>query len=64
MPLYGFADYITPVEHFFVRAHVYVPTVDVGQWRLNVGGSVATPLALTMDDLKRLPPVELVGVLE
>jgi len=64
MPLYGFADYITPVEHFFVRAHVYVPTVDVGQWRLNVGGSVATPLALTMDDLKKLPPVELVGVLE
>jgi len=64
MPLAGFSDYITPVEHFFVRAHVYVPTVDVGQWRLSVGGSVATPLTLSMEDLKKLPAVELVSVLE
>lgn len=64
MPLSGFSDYLTPVEHFFVRTHVYVPTVDVGQWRLSVGGSVTTPLTLTMDDLKKLPAVELVSVLE
>ena len=64
MPLSGFADYLTPTEHFFVRTHVYVPTVDLNQWRLNVGGSVATPLALTMDDLKKLPATELISVLE
>jgi DMSO/TMAO reductase YedYZ molybdopterin-dependent catalytic subunit len=64
MPLSGFADYITPVEHFFVRTHVYVPTVDLNQWRLSVSGSVATPLTLTMDDLKKLPAAELIGVLE
>src|SRR5205809_7338278 len=64
MPLSGFSDYITPVEHFFVRAHVYLPAIDAGQWRLSVGGSVSTPLTLTMDDLKKLPPAELVRVLE
>jgi sulfite oxidase len=60
----GFSDYITPIEHFFVRTHVYVPTVNPSDWRLTVDGAVATPLTLTMDDLKRLPSVELVSVLE
>jgi sulfite oxidase len=64
MPLAGFSDYLTPIEHFFVRTHVYVPTVNLNDWRLNVGGSVATPLSLTMDDLKKLPAAELIGVLE
>src|SRR5712691_11301876 len=64
MPLSGFTDYITPIEHFFVRTHVYVPTVNLGDWRLKVEGEVATPLTLTMEDLKKLPPAELVSVLE
>src|SRR5262245_24250815 len=28
MPLEGFRDFITPIEHFFVRTHVSVPNVD------------------------------------
>jgi DMSO/TMAO reductase YedYZ molybdopterin-dependent catalytic subunit len=64
MPLSGFSDYITPIEHFFVRTHVYAPKVDLNAWRLKVEGQVSTPLTLSMDDLKMLPPVELVGVLE
>ncbi len=64
MPLSGFSDYITPVEHFFVRTHVYVPAVNLNEWRLKVEGEVATPLTLTMDDLKKLPPAEIIGVLE
>jgi DMSO/TMAO reductase YedYZ molybdopterin-dependent catalytic subunit len=64
MPLSGFSDYITPIEHFFVRTHVYVPTVDLSTWRLKVDGDVTTPLTLTMEALKMLPPVELVSVLE
>ena len=64
MPLSGFADYLTPIEHFFVRTHVYVPSINLNEWRLNIGGSVATPLAVTMDELKKLPSVELVSVLE
>ena len=53
MTLSGFTDYITPIEHFFVRTHVYVPTVDVAEWKLNIAGEVGTPLTLTMDDLKK-----------
>ena len=68
MPLSGFSDYLTPAEHFFVRAHVYVPAVNIAlnpsDWRLNVGGSVTTPLTLTLDDLKKLPAAEIVSVLE
>ncbi len=64
MPLSGFTDYITPIEHFFVRTHVYVPSVDLSEWRLRVEGDVATPVTFTMDDLKTLPTVELVSVVE
>jgi len=64
MPLSGFSDYITPVEHFFVRTHVYVPTVNLGDWRLQVDGEVATALTLTMDELRSLPPIEMVAVAE
>ena len=64
MPLSAFTDYITPIEHFFVRTHVYVPTVNLNDWRLSVDGEVATPLTLTMDELKKLPSVQLDSVVE
>ena len=64
MPPAGFADFITPIDHFFVRTHVTVPRVDISEWRLKVEGHVATPLTLSMEDLRRMPLVELVGVLE
>ncbi|PWT99956.1 MAG: hypothetical protein C5B51_26110 [Terriglobia bacterium] len=64
MPLSGFADYITPIEHFFVRSHVYVPTVNAAEWRLKVEGEVGKPLTLTLEELKALPAVELVSVVE
>jgi sulfite oxidase len=64
MPLSAFSEYITPIEHFFVRTHVYAPTVNLGEWQLQVGGEVAAPLTLGLDDLKRLPSVEHVAVAE
>jgi DMSO/TMAO reductase YedYZ molybdopterin-dependent catalytic subunit len=64
MSLAGFSDYITPVDRFFVRSHVYTPRIDITGWRLSVDGAVTSRLTLTMDDLRRLPAVELVSVLE
>ncbi len=65
MPLEGFLEsYITPIDRFFVRSHHYVPSVDPAAWRLQVNGKVATALNLTMEELKKLPRVELVSVLE
>jgi sulfite oxidase len=64
MPLSGFSDYITPIDRFFVRSHVYAPRVEIAQWRLAVEGDVTRSLTLTMDDLRAMPSVELVSVLE
>src|SRR4029453_11942924 len=64
MPLSGFADYITPIDRFFVRSHVYAPRLAADGWQLTVTGEVNTALTLTLDDLRRMPAVELVGVLE
>jgi DMSO/TMAO reductase YedYZ molybdopterin-dependent catalytic subunit/mono/diheme cytochrome c family protein len=64
MPLSGFSDYITPIEHFFVRTHVYEPKVDIASWRLKVDGVVGTPLTLTIDDIRKMPSVELIAVTE
>jgi sulfite oxidase len=64
MPLTGFSDYITPAENFFVRTHVYVPGVDMNEWRLDVAGEVSSPLKLSMEDLRKFPAVDLVSVLE
>lgn len=64
MPPAGFGDYITPIEHFYVRTHVYVPDVKLQDWRLKVEGEVQTPLTLTIEDLRKMPSTELVGVLE
>src|ERR1700747_1850656 len=64
MPISGFSDYITPVEHFFVRTHVYEPKVELASWKLKVEGAVGTPLELSMDELRRMPAVELIAVTE
>lgn len=65
MQLSGFSDYLTPEEHFFVRTHVYVPApVEIGEWRLNISGEVSKPLTLSMDDIKKMPAVEMVAVVE
>lgn len=64
MPPEGFADFITRIENFFVRSHMSVPKVDLGQWRLKIDGHVSNALEFTMEDLRRMPSLELIGVLE
>src|ERR1041385_9153657 len=64
MPIGGFLDFITPVDHFFVRSHVSAPKVNLNEWRLKVEGHVTTPLTLTMEDLQKMPSAEVISVLE
>ncbi|MCX6598752.1 MAG: molybdopterin-dependent oxidoreductase [Acidobacteria bacterium] len=64
MPLAGFKDYITPVEHFFVRSHHLTPKIELDAWKLEVKGHVNGGLTLSMADLKAMKPVEMVAVLE
>lgn len=55
---------ITPNDQFFVRYHLAdIPNVDAKTYKIGVGGDGANGTAeLTLDDLKRLPPVEVVAV--
>ncbi|HEX5226344.1 MAG TPA: sulfite oxidase [Bryobacteraceae bacterium] len=64
MPLDGFTEWITPIDRFFVRCHTYTPKVNLSDWSLKIAGKVDHPLTLTLDELKKFPRVELVGVLE
>ena len=64
MPLDGFGDWITPVERFFVRTHVYTPKVDAADWRLRVEGEVERQLTIGLAELREFPKTELVSVLE
>src|SRR5512137_3200992 len=62
MPLDGFNTWITPLERFFVRTHVYTPKVDPARWQLRVEGEVDQPLSLSIADLREFPRAELVSV--
>ena len=64
MPLDGFLNDFTPVEHFFTRSHHYEPKVNISTWRLEVGGAVSSPKKFTFEDIQKLPKVEMPAVLE
>src|SRR5688572_13259182 len=56
---------LTPNDAFFVRYHLSdIPTViDPATFRLRVHGKVATPLTLSLDELKKLAtPIDIVAV--
>jgi DMSO/TMAO reductase YedYZ molybdopterin-dependent catalytic subunit len=63
-PMDGLADWITPVDRFFVRSHHDTPRVEAAAWKLTLGGLVEKPLSLTLAAIERLPAVESVAVLE
>jgi DMSO/TMAO reductase YedYZ molybdopterin-dependent catalytic subunit len=64
MPMSGFSEWITPVGKFFVRSHHPTPKVDVAEYRLTVGGLSVRPVTLTLDDIKKMPSLEIVAVCE
>jgi DMSO/TMAO reductase YedYZ molybdopterin-dependent catalytic subunit len=55
---------LTPNEKFYVRWHwaVIPEAVDVDKFRLAVRGHVGTTLSLTLDEILRMPRVELIAV--
>lgn len=44
--------FTTPQARFYVRSHGEIPQLDADRHRLRIGGSVATPLDLSMRDLR------------
>ena len=63
-PLQYFRTAITPNDAFFVRYHLSnIPEIDARTWKVTVGGEGANGTAqFTLDDLKRMPAVEVVAV--
>jgi DMSO/TMAO reductase YedYZ molybdopterin-dependent catalytic subunit len=63
-PIEYFRTPITPNDQFFVRYHLAdIPEIDAKTWKLAVGGDGAEKTAaLTLDDLKAMPAVEVVAV--
>jgi sulfite dehydrogenase len=64
-PLHYFQQDLTPNEAFYVRWHMEgIPTsVDLGTFRLQIGGHVEKPLSLSMADLRhQFEPVSVIAV--
>jgi len=55
---------LTPNEAFYVRWHLqFIPTtVDLRSWRLKVAGHVASPLQLSMDELRSMDASSVIAV--
>jgi DMSO/TMAO reductase YedYZ molybdopterin-dependent catalytic subunit len=58
-------SWITPIEHFYVRSHLPVPSgLDAATWTLQVEGEVNAPVTLPLDELKKMPNATLTAVIE
>src|SRR5690349_19519562 len=63
-PFASLDGFLTPTEQFFVRNHFPVPVIDPASWRLRVEGCVDQALALSLDEIERMPQRTLVATIE
>ena len=63
-PLRYFSTDITPNDAFYVRTHLagFPTRIDTATYRVNVGGQVDKPVSLSLDDIRKLPAVEITAV--
>ena len=64
MPLEALRYAITPPGLHYLLIHYDIPAVDEATYRLEVDGLVATPLSLSLDELRARPAVELAVTME
>jgi sulfite oxidase len=65
MPVEFMTDWITPVNHFYVRNHMFEPErLDVKTWKLTIGGEVERPLTLTAGDLEKIRAHSVINTME
>lgn len=55
---------VMPNARFYVRNHFRTPAIDASTWRLEIGGLVERPLALSLRELSRLPSESYLVTLE
>jgi DMSO/TMAO reductase YedYZ molybdopterin-dependent catalytic subunit len=65
MPPEFASSWLTPVQHFYVRNHMFEPeAIAPSKWQLMVGGEVEKPLTLKLSDLSRLQQHSVTNTLE
>jgi len=64
MPLEALRYRLTPTGMHYLLVHYDIPDVNAEQWRLRLGGRLARPLSLSLDDLRRRPAQTLAVTLE
>lgn len=64
MPLEAMRYDITPVGMHYLLIHFDVPFVDAGSWRLQIGGAVARPFEMSLDDIRGMPAQTLAVTME
>ncbi len=65
MPVEFMTDWITPVNHFYVRNHMFEPAkIAPAAWKLTITGEVEKPLSLTLADLAKIPVHSVVNTME
>src|SRR5512145_2164721 len=64
LPLEALRYDVTPIGLHYLLVHYDIPAVDPGMWSLSIDGAVATPLRLSLDELRARPRVTLPVTLE
>jgi sulfane dehydrogenase subunit SoxC len=64
MPLEALRYDVTPVGLHYLLTHYDIPVVDAQAWRLEVGGMVARPVSLSLDELRSRPTLEVTVTME
>ena len=64
MPLEALRFPITPTGLHYLLVHYDIPLISTETWRLEIGGMVANPITLTLDDIRRRPSAKLAVTME
>jgi DMSO/TMAO reductase YedYZ molybdopterin-dependent catalytic subunit len=59
-----FDSWVTPNDKFFSIAHFNRPVIDESNWKLEIGGQVKKPTALTLTEIKSRPRQEVTFTVE
>lgn len=64
MPLEGLRYPVTPTGMHYLLVHYDIPEVDAGEWRLQIGGLVARPMSLGLEEIRKRPARTLAVTME
>ncbi len=65
MPVELMTEWITPVNHFYVRNHMFEPgKINASAWKLTITGEVEKPVTLTLADLAKIPVHSVTNTME